>query len=281
VTTGPGSRRAGRVTARPAEILLVEDSPSDAAMTVHALGTYHRVHVVGDGEAALAFLHRKGRYTAAPKPDLILLDLNLPRVDGREVLDRINTDEHLRGIPVVILTTSSTDTDILRLPLGRELLREQTDRAGRLPPRDQRHRTPLAEPDPTTPGIPQRNSLTSHLTDDSGGALVAPCLGRAANSMAGPVEGKQRTKCNASYTRIRVAQAIVDDMVPTRTSFRYKRSRQEDPGNALRKPRRRSTSPLRRVPISPVSERKAALSNAVSAARGFVRDRDGCCSAGN
>ena len=160
MTTDPGSRLAGRVTARPAEILLVEDSPSDAAMTVHALGTYHRVHVVGDGEAALAFLHRKGRYTAAPKPDLILLDLNLPRVDGREVLDRINTDEHLRGIPVVILTTSSTDTDILRLPLGRELLREQTDRAGRLPPRDQRHRTPLAEPDPTTPGIPQRNSPT-------------------------------------------------------------------------------------------------------------------------
>jgi len=85
MTTDPGSRLAGRVTARPAEILLVEDSPSDAAMTVHALGTYHRVHVVGDGEAALAFLHRKGRYTAAPKPDLIPLDLNLPRVDGRDV----------------------------------------------------------------------------------------------------------------------------------------------------------------------------------------------------
>ena len=112
MTTGAGT--AGRVTARPAEILLVEDSQSDAAMTVHALGTYHRVHVVGDGEAALAFLHRKGRYTAAPRPDLILLDLNLPRIDGRDVLTQINTDEHLRGIPVVILTTSSTDTDILR-----------------------------------------------------------------------------------------------------------------------------------------------------------------------
>ena len=114
MTTDPGSRLAGRVTARPAEILLVEDSPSDAAMTVHALGTYHRVHVVGDGEAALAFLHRNGRYTAAPRPDLILLDLNLPRVDGRDVLARIKTDERLRGIPVVILTTSSTATDILR-----------------------------------------------------------------------------------------------------------------------------------------------------------------------
>ena len=114
MTTDPGSRLAGRVTARPAEILLVEDSPSDAAMTVHALGTYHRVHVVGDGEAALAFLHRKGRHTASPKPDLIPLDLNLPRVAGREVLARINTDQHLRGIPVAILTTSSTDTDILR-----------------------------------------------------------------------------------------------------------------------------------------------------------------------
>ena len=151
MTTDPGAPPAGRVAARPAEVLLVEDSPSDAAMTVHALregGTCHRVHVVGDGQAALAFLHRHGRYTAAPRPDLILLDLNLPRIDGRDVLTTIKTDEHLRGIPVVILTTSSTDTDILRLPLGRELLREQTDRAGRLPPRDQRHRTPLAEPDP-------------------------------------------------------------------------------------------------------------------------------------
>ena len=72
------------------------------------------MHVVGDGQAALAFLHREGRYTAAPRPDLILLDLNLPRTDGREVLARINTDELLRSIPVIILTTSSTDTDILR-----------------------------------------------------------------------------------------------------------------------------------------------------------------------
>ena len=62
----------------------------------------------------MAFLHRRGRYTTAPRPDLILLDLNLPRIDGRDVLTQINTDEHLRGIPVVILTTSSTDTDILR-----------------------------------------------------------------------------------------------------------------------------------------------------------------------
>jgi CheY-like chemotaxis protein len=69
MTTEPGAHPAGRVTARPAEILLVEDSQSDAAMTVHALrecGTQHRVHVVGDGQAALAFLHREGRYTDAP-----------------------------------------------------------------------------------------------------------------------------------------------------------------------------------------------------------------------
>jgi len=116
MTTDPGAPPAGRVAARPAEVLLVEDSPSDAAMTVHALregGTCHPVHVVGDGQAALAFLHRHGRYTAAPRPDLILLDLNLPRTEGRDVLALIKTDELLRGIPVIILTTSATDTDIL------------------------------------------------------------------------------------------------------------------------------------------------------------------------
>ena len=117
MTTDPDEHTAPPVTSRPADILLVEDSPSDAAMTVHALresGARHRVHVVGDGEAALAFLYRRGRYAAAPRPDLILLDLNLPRIDGRDVLATIKTDERLRGIPVVILTTSATDTDILR-----------------------------------------------------------------------------------------------------------------------------------------------------------------------
>ena len=117
MTTDPDAHTTPPVTSRPADILLVEDSPSDAAMTVHALhegGARHRVHVVGDGQDALAFLHRRGRYTVAPRPDLILLDLNLPRIDGRDVLTRINTDEHLRGIPVIVLTTSSTDTDIQR-----------------------------------------------------------------------------------------------------------------------------------------------------------------------
>ena len=116
MTTDPDERTAPSVTSRPADILLVEDSPSDAAMTVHALreAARHRVHVVGDGEAALAFLYRRGRYAAAPRPDLILLDLNLPRVDGRDVLGTIKADERLRGIPVVIGTTSSTDTDIQR-----------------------------------------------------------------------------------------------------------------------------------------------------------------------
>ena len=167
MTTDHDAHTAPPATSRPAEILLVVDSPADAATSVHALreaGAHHnRVHVVGDGQAALAFLHRRGRYTAAPRPDLILLDLNLPRTDGREVLTAINTDEHLRGIPVIILTTSSTDTDILRAyELGANCYVSKPVGLDDFPPRDPRHRKPLAEPGPIPPGIPQPNSLTSH-----------------------------------------------------------------------------------------------------------------------
>lgn len=117
MNTDPGHLVMHPITRRPAEILLVEDSPSDAAMTVDALRggrLTKQVHVVGDGEAALAFLRRQGGYAAARRPDLILLDLNLPRKDGREVLAEIKADGDLTVIPVVVLTTSSAETDILR-----------------------------------------------------------------------------------------------------------------------------------------------------------------------
>jgi chemotaxis family two-component system response regulator Rcp1 len=102
---------------RPIQILLVEDSPSDVAMTVAALreGRIANVlHVVGDGEDAIACLHGRGEYADMPRPDLILLDLNLPRKDGREVLADIKNDDELKVIPVVVLTTSSAEVDILR-----------------------------------------------------------------------------------------------------------------------------------------------------------------------
>ena len=103
--------------ATPVEILLVEDDPGDVLMTKEALADAkmaNELHVVSNGEEALAFLFREGEYADAPRPGLILLDLNLPRVDGREVLARIKADELLRRIPVVVLTTSEAEEDILR-----------------------------------------------------------------------------------------------------------------------------------------------------------------------
>lgn len=99
------------------EILLVEDSPSDADLTIEALGDakiLNNLSVVEDGAEAMAFLRREGKYQDAPRPDLILLDLNLPKKDGREVLAEVKSDPDLSTIPVVVLTTSSADEDILR-----------------------------------------------------------------------------------------------------------------------------------------------------------------------
>ncbi len=99
------------------DILLVEDNPGDADLAREALETgkvRNSLHVVGDGEAAMAFLRHQGKYTAAPRPDLVLLDLNLPKKDGREVLAEIKSDENLKCIPVVILTTSKAEVDILK-----------------------------------------------------------------------------------------------------------------------------------------------------------------------
>src|ERR1700694_1241258 len=103
--------------ARPAEILLVEDDPEDVRRTREALtiGKLHNnLHTVGDGIEALEFLHRRGKYTNAVRPDVILLDLNLPRKDGREVLAEIKTNDELKRIPVVVITTSKEEEDVVR-----------------------------------------------------------------------------------------------------------------------------------------------------------------------
>ncbi|MDY6875836.1 MAG: response regulator [Chloroflexota bacterium] len=102
---------------RPIEILLVEDNPGDVRLTMEAFKEnkmHNHLHVVGDGVEALAFLRGEGQYVDLPRPDLILLDLNLPKKDGREVLTDIKDDENLRRIPVVILTTSRAEEDIIK-----------------------------------------------------------------------------------------------------------------------------------------------------------------------
>jgi len=107
----------GPATGRAIEILLVEDNPGDVRLTVEGLNeskVRNNLHVARDGVEAMEFLHRKGRHGDAVRPDLILLDLNLPRMDGREVLAEIKSDAKLKTIPVVILTTSRAEQDVLR-----------------------------------------------------------------------------------------------------------------------------------------------------------------------
>lgn len=102
---------------RPIEILLVEDNPGDVRLTQEALKegkVTNCLHVVMDGEQAMQFLQRQGQYSDAPRPDLILLDLNLPKKDGREVLEELKSDPDLRRIPVAVLTTSKAEEDICR-----------------------------------------------------------------------------------------------------------------------------------------------------------------------
>ena len=102
---------------RRVEILLVEDSPTDAMFAREALESSkvcNNLHAVTDGVEAMAFLRREGKYATAPRPDLILLDLNLPKMDGREVLSKIKVDERLRVIPVVVLTSSKDEADVLK-----------------------------------------------------------------------------------------------------------------------------------------------------------------------
>lgn len=102
---------------RPIEILLVEDNPADAELALEKMEQakiMNRVHVVEDGVMALQFLRKQGAYTGVPTPDLVLLDLNLPKKDGRAVLAEIKEDHRLQMIPVVVLTSSEAEEDILR-----------------------------------------------------------------------------------------------------------------------------------------------------------------------
>ncbi len=106
-----------RDTIDPIEILLVEDNPADVRLTIETLKEEklrNNLSVVTDGVEALTFLRRQGKHARAPRPDLILLDLNLPKKDGREVLHEIKNDENLKAIPVVILTVSESEGDILK-----------------------------------------------------------------------------------------------------------------------------------------------------------------------
>jgi len=102
---------------RPLEVLLVEDSPGDVRLTHEAFRDANKavhMHVASDGVEAMAFLKHEGGYEDAPRPDLILLDLNLPKMDGREVLSQIKMDDRLKTIPTIILTTSESEADIVK-----------------------------------------------------------------------------------------------------------------------------------------------------------------------
>lgn len=107
----------GSTSGRPIEILLVEDNPGDVRLTIEGLResrVRNTLHVARDGVEAMAFLQRAGEYASRVRPDLILLDLNLPRMDGREVLSAIKADVRFRTIPVVVLTSSRAEQDVLR-----------------------------------------------------------------------------------------------------------------------------------------------------------------------
>ena len=106
-----------QVSGAPIEILLVEDNPGDVRLTQEAIREAkirNKLNVVNDGEQAVAYVRRQGDYSDQPRPDLILLDLNLPKKDGREVLQELKTDPDLHRIPVVVLTSSAAEQDILR-----------------------------------------------------------------------------------------------------------------------------------------------------------------------
>src|SRR5438132_6905564 len=105
----------GAVVVHPIEILLVEDNPADARLTIDALRDariLNRVHVVEDGAQALAFLRREGKYADAPRPSLVFLDLNIPKINGHQVLQAMKADDSLRSIPVVVVSSSGSESDV-------------------------------------------------------------------------------------------------------------------------------------------------------------------------
>jgi chemotaxis family two-component system response regulator Rcp1 len=117
MNVGEGKTMNNEEIGKNIEILLVEDNPADIRLAQEAFKdakVHNILYTVEDGEEAMAFLRREGKYADASRPDLILLDLNLPKKDGREVLAEIKTDEHLKLIPVVILTVSKDEEDILK-----------------------------------------------------------------------------------------------------------------------------------------------------------------------
>lgn len=117
MTTDFSGNFSGSSWARPADFLLVEDNPGDVRLTREALKSHkvqNNLHVVTDGEEAMAFLRKQGKYGDAPRPDIILLDLNLPKKDGREVLAEIKSDPGLKTIPVVVITSSEAEQDVIR-----------------------------------------------------------------------------------------------------------------------------------------------------------------------
>src|SRR5262249_14149498 len=107
----------GRVMPKPIEILLVEDNPAEVRLTKEGLKEAriaNNLNAVNDGQSAIDYLHRRGKYATAPRPDLILLDLNLPGIDGRTVLRAIKENSEFKVIPVVIITSSEAETDIIK-----------------------------------------------------------------------------------------------------------------------------------------------------------------------
>jgi len=106
-----------RILGKPVEILLVEDNAGDVGLIEEVFEEAkirNNIHVAEDGEEAISFLHGKGKFSGSPRPDIIILDLNLPKKDGREVLREIKADENLHNIPVIVLTTSNAEKDILK-----------------------------------------------------------------------------------------------------------------------------------------------------------------------